>query len=73
MSEWISTSDKLPEYGTPVIIHANGVTQHVTYMLDGSDDVPDWFEPFHFDHDDHEKVWYDKVDHWMPLPEPPKE
>jgi len=73
MSEWISVKDKLPEYGVPVIIAENGVTQHVTYMLDGADDVSDWFEPYHFDHDDHEKVWCHKVSFWSRLPEYPKE
>lgn len=26
-----------------------------------------------FEHDDCCKMWWDKVTHWMPLPEPPKE
>jgi len=72
MSEWISVDDKLPPYGDPVIIFGSGVVQNVTYMLDGWDDTPDWFEPFHFDHGDDNKVRWDKITHWMPLPEPPK-
>lgn len=72
MSEWISVEDDMPIYGDPVLIVGNGVTQHVTYMRDGADDEPDWFEPYFFDHDDDFKVDLNKVTHWMPLPEPPK-
>ena len=68
MSEWISVDTKLPAYGVPVLLFANGATQHITYMLDGADDTPDWFEPYNFDHDDELKVWWNKVDSWMPLP-----
>ena len=70
--EWISIEDRLPQYGCPVLIVGNGVTQDVTYILDGADDTPDWFEPYFFEHDDECKVWWNKVTHWMPLPEPPK-
>ena len=73
MSEWISVKDRLPEYGEPVIIVANGVTQHVTYMLDGDDDESFvWFEPVYFEHDDELKIPYHKISSWMPLPEPTK-
>jgi hypothetical protein len=73
MSEWISVEDRLPAYGEPVLIVGNGVTQHITYMLDGNDDEADWFEPYYFEHDDELKVLAIKVLFWMPLPEPPKE
>tara|TARA_R110000850_G_scaffold276016_1_gene416687 strand:- start:1130 stop:1351 length:222 start_codon:yes stop_codon:yes gene_type:complete len=69
--EWISVEDRLPAYGEPVLIVGNGVTQHITYMLDGADDTEDWFEPFYFEHDDECKVLVIKSSHWMPLPEPP--
>lgn len=46
--------DAYPQYGQPVLLKSNGVIQHVTFMLNGSDDCEDWFEPFHFDHFDHE-------------------
>lgn len=72
MSEWISVFDSLPEYGDPVLIVANNVVQDVTYMRDGADDVPDWFEPYHFEHDDNQKIRWDKITLWMPLPEPPQ-
>lgn len=71
MSEWISLEDNSPYYGEPVLICANGVTQHVTYLMDGADDTQDWFEPYHFDHDDDQKIWRNKVTHYMPLPAPP--
>jgi len=71
-TEWISVEDRLPPYGLPVILSIKGTVQYVTYMLDGADDTKDWFEPYHFDHDDNTKLWYDDANHWMPLPEPPK-
>jgi hypothetical protein len=71
MSEWISVEDRLPAYGKPVLLVGNNVVQHVTYMLDGCDDVPDWFEPYHFDHDDNCKLLWNKATYWMELPEPP--
>lgn len=71
MSEWISVGDRLPEYGEPVIISIKNIVQKVTYILDGSDDCPDWFEPYHFDHDDEIKCWWHKVEYWQSMPEPP--
>ncbi|MDI1222941.1 DUF551 domain-containing protein [Acinetobacter guillouiae] len=70
---WISVENKRPVYGQPILIVVDGVTQNITYMLDGSDDSSDWCEPYFFEHDDCCKMWWDKVTHWMPLPEPPKE
>lgn len=67
--DWIDVNDKLPAYGEPVLLKANGVTQHVTYMLDGADECPDWFEPYHFDHDDNQKLFWNKAQAWQPLPE----
>lgn len=66
---WIDVNEKLPQYGEPVLLRANRVTQHVTYMLDGADDTPDWFEPYHFDHDDNCKMFWNKADSWQYLPE----
>jgi len=52
-SEWISVSSKSPSYGTPLLLMIDGVVQHVTYCIDGSDDSRDWFEPYgnHVDDD----------------------
>ena len=66
--EFISVSEKLPPYGAPVLINIKGVLQHVTYTLDGDEGVPDWFEPYHFDHDDNMKVWSRDVDSWALMP-----
>lgn len=74
--KWISTKDKLPTYGEPVLIVANGVIQNLTYMLDGADDVPDWFEPYYFS-DSELSLGWNKASYWIyvddiKLPEPPK-
>ena len=60
--------EKRPAYGQPVLIKIKGIVQHITYVLDGADDTADWFEPYHFDHDDELKIWWHKVHEWAPLP-----
>lgn len=72
MSEWIDIYEKRPDYGHPVLVVANGVTQNVTMTLDGADDTPDLFEPYFFESDDNCKFFWHEATHWMPLPEPPK-
>lgn len=70
--EWISFDGDLPKYNEPVILCINGVVQHVTFMLDSSDDSCDWFEPYHYEDTD-SAVFIDgkcKVE-WMALPAPP--
>ena len=67
MSEWTKCTDSLPTYSEPVLLKINGVIQNITYMLDGADDMPDWFEPYFFDHDDELKIWWNLVDEWMPI------
>jgi len=67
--EFIDTQKRLPAYGLPCLIIANGVIQNITYCLDGSDDVPDWFEPYFFEHDDNLKINWDKVQKWCYVPE----
>ena len=69
--EWISTKDRLPKYGVPVLVVVDDVVQHITYMLDGSDDCRDWFESYHFESDT--KFWHWNASHWMPIPEAPKQ
>lgn len=59
-----SVNERLPAYGEPVLIKTNGVLQHITYILDGADDVPDWFEPCHFEADGLALRW-DKVESWI--------
>lgn len=62
--KFTETSSSLPPYGEPVLIKARGVLQHVTYMLECADDVPDWFEPYHFEHDDDQNIAWNSVDSW---------
>ncbi|WP_144984888.1 DUF551 domain-containing protein [Halomonas sp. C22] len=70
LAGWVSVNDRLPEYGEPCLIVANGVTQNVTYVRDGADDSADWFEPFHYE-DKGAACWASDVTLWMPMPEPP--
>jgi len=73
--EWRKVSDELPAYGEPVLLSIKGIVQHITYQLDGADEVPDWFEPYNFDHADDLKLWYNNVDRWIYIDdiEPPKD
>ncbi|MGL5564512.1 MAG: DUF551 domain-containing protein [Plesiomonas sp.] len=67
--EWISTKDKLPPYGVNVIVIYRGVTQRLSYYIDGGDDEPDWWQDCL---DEFDPVDINAFSHWMPLPEPPK-
>lgn len=73
--EWISVEDRLPEEGVEVLtiedVHAlttdNSHIEYKEYRLD-------FIAKF-----ENEVIWarrleneYDRVTHWMPLPEPPK-
>ncbi len=62
--EWVKTSERLPAYGEPVLIIYNNVIQHIVYMLDGSDEVPDWFAPYHFEDEDLFIGW-NEVQAWV--------
>lgn len=66
---FISMDEDRPPYGAPVLIKINGVVQHITYTLDGADETPDWFEPYHFDSEDELKIWWHTVDEWAIFPD----
>lgn len=77
VKEWISIKDKLPTYGEPVLLKINGVTQKLTWNLDGSDNSKDWFELYdplnayseRGDHHEHSFfVDFEKDIKWMALP-----
>ena len=59
-----TSNGALPPYGESVLIFANGVVQNVTYMLDGADDSPDWFQPYHFGDDGDLYLSIEEVDGW---------
>lgn len=67
--KWIETEEELPAYGVPVLIVIGVTVQRIKYMLDGADDVSDWFEPYYFEHDDELKISHNKIKKWLYLPE----
>ena len=69
MIKFVSIKDDLPPYGAPVILSINGTVQHITYCLDGADECPDWFEPYYFEHDDIQKLTWNKADRWALMPD----
>lgn len=69
--EWISVDEKWPEYGQSILVVISGRTQTRVLFRDGSDCSKDWIEPVN-DDDSHNTICWEKVTHWMPLPEPPK-
>lgn len=72
MGEWISVEDCWPKYGKPILIVVGGIVQNIVYVRDGSDDSKDWCEPFYFECDESDSLWWEDVTHWMPLPPPPR-
>ena len=68
--EWIKVKDELPAHGDVVLILAMGVTQYLTYTLEGNDEKS-WFQPYYFELESDLKLELYLVTHWMPLPEPP--
>ncbi len=65
-----TSNGALPPYGESVLIFANGVVQDVTYMLDGADDSPDWFQPYHFGDDGDLYLSIEEVDGWCLIGDP---
>lgn len=65
-----TSNGALPPYGESVLIFANGVVQNVTYMLDGADDSPDWFQPYHFGDDGDLYLSIEEVDGWCLIGDP---
>lgn len=70
---WISVEEKYPEYGKPILIVVDGVAQNIVYVRGGSDDSKDWCEPFYFEHDGGDSLWWEDVTHWMAIPQYAKE
>lgn len=68
---WVDVFCERPAYGEPVLLYVSGVVQNVTFMLDGGDECEDWFEPYHFNHDDNFRLKWSNASHWAELPEPP--
>ena len=66
--QWISVSERLPEYGVPVIISVSGETKYSAYMLCCTDGSGDWFEEINGIGPDFTQV--EDVDAWMPWPLP---
>lgn len=69
--DWISVKDRLPEERVRVLTIDSRFPESVEYRIDYIILFEDPKEPY---------IWarrlvdeYDKVTHWIPLPEPPKE
>jgi len=67
--KFTKVTDALPAYGKPVLIRVGSTVQNITYMLDGCDDEPDWFEPYFFESEDSLKFTHHKVAEWAYLPQ----
>lgn len=63
MSDWISTVDRFPSFGVPVLVAAGGIVQYVAYSLDTAGWYPETF--------DGDVALLGTFSHWMPLPDPP--
>ena len=49
-----------------MLIEMHGTVQHISYILDGDEMVPDWFEPYHFDDPEEELfVSWNEVTRWV--------
>lgn len=44
MGDWISIKKELPAYGSPVLLKINDAIQCMTWILNGGDNEPEWFE-----------------------------
>ena len=67
MSEWISVEERLPETASEYLVvyhpcHWDAVSEKVCVGIDTFRGKTAWA-----------KKKYQRVTHWMPLPEPPKE
>lgn len=64
MSEWIATTDRMPDVGVEVlgVCFNNGCWLSSVWRVEG-------FAPFDFADADERHVW---VSHWMPLPALPE-
>jgi len=64
MENWISVTDRLPDFGTPVLVCRKVVRGRPSVEF-GARDVNGWWRVY--------GTRCKSVTHWMPLPEPPKE
>ena len=70
--EWISVEDKMPTFNKEVLTYTpNLYLQIYVDAYDGyyGEDDNEWIEGWRWRGD----VGENKITHWMPLPEPPKE
>lgn len=73
MSEWIETTEYLPENETPVLIVINGAIRigELRWEHPGFEDTYKSFQ-YWDDPEDDGQIWdWVDVTHWMPLPELP--
>jgi len=74
MSEWIPTSESMPQLGQACLVVWSGRVQEITYRRSGYGyacvDGYAWETAFDTGTD---AIPDDEVTHWMPLPLPPEE
>tara|TARA_R110000851_G_scaffold304930_1_gene462896 strand:- start:325 stop:546 length:222 start_codon:yes stop_codon:yes gene_type:complete len=71
--KFTKVTDKLPDYGIPVLIFFDGLTRDHIYILEGNVHDKNWFEPYHFCHgnvEEMQKIDCKDVDSWVYLPTP---
>lgn len=73
MSEWIKTSEKLPKDGEWVLISTLGLDIGPVCRIDLVRFNDDIYDGKYFTSIDDEFYRVEEIEHWMPLPEPPKE
>lgn len=71
MSEWISVKDRLPECGEKCLAVLNTIFGSYVDLFIYTNDILTNEPGFYCIYNLYYRM--DKVTHWMPLPEPPKE
>lgn len=73
MSQWIKTTEQLPPVETDVLMLCDGSIYHASMEWERPT-FEETFNPYrYFMTIDQEELDWDRVSHWMPLPEMPED